>query len=114
MPSVCKDIAHRYPDIFDLDSVVEKLLPLALLRRRPVPHLAVVHPGTLDVIGRRVLHKLGALCGAKVPHGLNILVLGQVLGQVVTIPGQDVDHAAGQVRRVKNLPGQRKDTVTAG
>ena len=45
--------------------------------------------------------------GAEVPHGVDCLVLGEVLGDVVPGPGQDVHHAARQVARLEYLQHQR-------
>jgi len=33
---VGEDVAHGYPDVLDLDSLIQELLPLALLRVLPV------------------------------------------------------------------------------
>ena len=77
--------------------MVKELLPSPLLWVDPVAHLAIVDQGALDVGGRPILHVLGAFGRAEVPHGLHVLVVGQVLGDVVAVPGQDVDDSAGQV-----------------
>ena len=46
---------------------------------------------------------IAALPGAVVPHGVHCLVLRQVLGQVVSGSGDDVDHPARQVAGLEHL-----------
>mmetsp|Transcript_22622 Transcript_22622/g.52697 ORF Transcript_22622/g.52697 Transcript_22622/m.52697 type:complete len:615 (+) Transcript_22622:67-1911(+) len=98
-----EDLAHGDPDVFALDSLDKELLALALLVVHPVARNAVVAPGALDVEGRGVLDKLRASDSAVVPHGLDVLVLRQVLGQVLAVAGYNVDDAAGQVGGVEHL-----------
>ena len=81
-------------DVLDLGGVAQELVALPLAVVEPVPVLAVVDPGPLDAVSRGVLDELGAGVGAEVPNALDVLVFGQVLGQVVVVPGQDVDNAA--------------------
>lgn len=69
----------------------------------PISGNAVIDPGPLEVGSRVPLHKLGSLRGAKVPHGLNVVVLGEVLSQMFFVTGEDVDHASRKVGGVKYL-----------
>ena len=51
------------------------LLTRALLLVKPITRLAIVDPRALAVLSGDKLNVLGALGAAKVPHGLNVLVL---------------------------------------
>jgi hypothetical protein len=109
---VSKHVPHGNPDVLGLHGVVEELLALALLRIAPVPPLAVAHPRPLHVLRRCVLHKPRAQgsgggarggVGGVEPERVDVLMLGQVLGDVVAVARQDVHHTARQVRRVEDL-----------
>ena len=89
--------------MLDFGSVVEKFLTLTLLRARPIARLAVVHPGALQVFGGAVFHKSRTLSIAKVPHRINVHVFGQVLGQMVAVARENVDHTPREVGSLENL-----------
>ena len=89
---VGENLAHRNPDVLGLGRLVEELFASALDSVVPVAFRAVVDPGALDVVGRGVLDEPGALGGAKVPDGLNILVLGEVLDEVIALARDDVPN----------------------
>ena len=78
--SISKDVSHGKPHVFAFSRMKQKLLSLPLRVVEPVAALAVVHKGTFYVHRRGPLYKFAPLCGAKVPHGLHILVLRQVFG----------------------------------
>lgn len=101
--SISKYVSHWYPYILHLDGMVKKLFALPLFSIGPISGNAVIYPGPLEVGSRGPLHKHGSLCGSKVPHGLNVVVLGEVLGQMFFVTGEDVDHAPRKVGGVKYL-----------
>ncbi len=74
-----------------------------LLRVHPIARLAVVDPGALEVLCSNELNILASFGCAKVPHGLEVLVLGEILGQVVAWASQDVDDSAWKIRGVEHL-----------
>ena len=61
---------------------------------KPVSTLTVVHKGAFNVDCGGPLHKFAPLRGAKVPHGLHILVLRQVFGQMISVTRDDVNNTA--------------------
>ncbi len=93
--SVGKDVAHGQPDVLDLNGLIQELIALSLIILEPISRFAKVNPGSLYVDGRRVLNEFGALGRAEVPHRVDILVLGQVLGDVIPLSSQDVDNTSG-------------------
>lgn len=102
--SVGIDFPHWNPDVFDLDRVVEELFALTMFCSRPIScFLTVVDPCPLDILSRHVLNKLWPLCWSEVPDRLDVLMFGQVLGQVVALTCDDVDDPTWQVRCVKHL-----------
>ena len=92
--SVGKDVAHGQPDVLDLNRLVKEFIALSLIILEPISGVSKVNPGSLDVDGRRVLDEFGALGRAEVPHGVDILVLRQVLGDVIPLSSQDVDNSS--------------------
>ena len=83
--------------------MVEELNSLALFIVGPVTSEAIVDPCPFDVLCRAVLDELGALGRAKVPGGLDVLMLGKGLHQVITRASHDVDDAGWQVGCFKDL-----------
>lgn len=77
---ISKDISHRKPHVLALRRMKQKLLTLPLRVVEPVSALTIAHKGAFHVNRRGPLHEFAPLCGAEVPHGLHVLVLGQVLG----------------------------------
>ena len=61
---------------------------------KPVSTLTVVHKGAFNVDCGGPLHKFVPFRGAKVPHGLHILVLQQVFGQMIPVTRYDVNNTA--------------------
>eukprot|EP00095_Tigriopus_kingsejongensis_P010016 maker-scaffold1048_size67263-snap-gene-0.22 protein:Tk10016 transcript:maker-scaffold1048_size67263-snap-gene-0.22-mRNA-1 annotation:"sorting nexin-17" len=52
---------------------------------------------------------------AKVPDSVHILMLSQVFGHVILVPGQNVHHTSGQVARIEylvHIQGQQGVTLT--
>ena len=98
-----KDVSHRKPYVLAFGRVEQKLLALPLRVVKPVSGLTVVYKGTFHVDRWWPLHKFASLRWAKVPHGLNVLMFGQVFSEVIAVPCDDVYNTTGQVRRVKNL-----------
>jgi len=98
-----KDVSHRKPYVLAFGRVEQKLLTLPLRVVKPVSALTVVYKGTFHVDRWWPLHKFASLRWAKVPHGLNVLMFGQVFSEVVAVPCDDVYNTTGQVRCVKNL-----------
>ena len=86
--------------------MIEQLLAGSLFITGPVStrSLTIVDPSPLHIVCRRVLDKLSRRgTAAVVPDRLDVLVFGEVLGQVVAVTGDDVDHSTGNVGRVKHL-----------
>ena len=98
-----KDVSHRKPYVLALGRVEQKLLTLPLRVVKPVSGLTVVHKGTFHVDRWWPLNKFASLRWAKVPHGLNVLMFGQVFSEVIAVPCDDVYNTTGQVWCVKNL-----------
>ena len=114
-------VADRKPHVLALDRLEAELLALALRVVKPVARLAIVDPRALHVLrsGKldiaRALHPSETqvasdseeertyLLGAKVPHALHVVVLDECARQSVAVAGHNVDHTAGQIRRVKHL-----------
>ena len=107
---ISKDLSHGDPNVLTLHRLVQELLSLPLLLISPISLLPVVHPRTFEVLGGHVLdvHGTGG-GGAMVPHGLHVLVLREVLGEVLPVTSQNVHHATRKVRRVENLGGGKKE-----
>ena len=95
--------AHWHPNVLALRRMIEELTALALFIVGPVTGQTIVHPGPFDILRRGVLDELGALGRAKVPGGLDVLMLDQCLHQVIARSGQDVDDAGWQVGCFKDL-----------
>ena len=98
-----KDVSHRKPYVLAFGRVEQKLLALPLRVVKPVSGLTVVYKGTFHVDRWWPLHKFASLRWAKVPHGLNVLMFGQVFSEVIAVPCDDVYNTTGQVWCVKNL-----------
>ena len=67
-------------------------------------------PALLQVVVARVLDELlsdelslSRVVVAHVPDGVDLLMLAQVLGQVLLVAGQDVDHTSWHVRSVQDF-----------
>lgn len=83
--------------------MVEEFLSLTLVWFSPVPGLTIVDPGPLNIFRWGVLDKSRSLRRPKVPDGLHVLVLRQVLRKVISITCDDVDHATRKIGSVENL-----------
>src|SRR5579871_3197798 len=70
-----------HPDIFHLRGFAQKLLAFALGRVVPVAGVPIIDPGALHVPGRGMFNFFAAFRAAKIPDGLDIIVVGQHLGQ---------------------------------
>ena len=80
-----------------------RIEPVAVVPRRP---------RALHVRRRRQLDRLHALARAEVPHGVDVVVLGEHFRQRVLVAGDDVDDAAGNIRRFEHTdrsPSPRAD-----
>ena len=77
-------------------------MSLSLRIVAPVSGAAVVNPCALDVLSRDMLDELGAGKRAEVPCGLDVLVLGKVLHQVITVASQNVNDAGWEIGSFKN------------
>jgi hypothetical protein len=50
-----------------------------------------------------MFYELAALCCAKVPHCLDILVFCEVFGEMVTISSHNVDYSSRKIRSIEYL-----------
>src|SRR6266487_1763022 len=105
--------AVRHPDILDLGRGAQELLPFALLGIQPRARAAIVDPRALHIPRRGQFYALRPIGAPEVPHGINIVVLGQHLAQNVALAGDDVDDAGRQVQGLEDLVAvgstQRRD-----
>src|SRR6266487_4544739 len=90
----------------------QKLLTLALHCIQPVASMPIVDPGAFHVACGGKFDVFRAFSRAKVPHGLDVVVVGQHLTEWVTLTRDDVDNTIWQVRGFKDLVaiGDRKST----
>jgi len=100
------DVSHWNPHILHLSGMIQKLFTGCLLVTGPVSawSVSVVDPRPLNAICGGVFHKRCCIGAAGVvPDGLDVLVFWEVLGEMVAVTGNDVNHSTGNVRRVKYL-----------
>ena len=103
--ALCHDAdGHVQPQLIELQGFPTVACWQALLTRTYQKHFPEIpadftsYFGGLDEAGY-----LAALRRAKVPHSLQILMLGRILGDVVAAASDNVHNTSGQVGRVEHL-----------
>src|SRR5579884_1595740 len=70
--------------------------------------MPVVDPGALHVACRSQLNALAALRRSKVPHAIDIIMIGQYLRQRLTVARHNVDHSCWQISSLEDLVAIRR------
>src|SRR5579872_5735486 len=93
----------RHPDVLHLASMVQEMSALGGGLVKPIEYAAFVRPDLLQIADRGGLHRRAPFLRAEVPDRIQIIVLGQGLGQLRLVAADDVHDTAGQVRGIKEL-----------
>jgi hypothetical protein len=74
-----------------------KFLTFTLLIVKPVTWFTIAHPRAFHVLCRDGLDEFRTLRRPEVPHRVDILVLAQVLGHVISITSEYVHHTPRKI-----------------
>jgi len=94
---VRESLADWKPYVFHLDRMVTELLSLTLLVLLPLSRLAIIAPSSLQILGGTIFHDTTPFSGTEVPDCLNILMVDETGGEVVSIASEDVHDTGGQI-----------------